>query len=253
VRSFDPSQCPDENGVVVFFEDFGLAAYTPEGKDRWTAPLGPFRDFYGMASSPILAEGLVVLLCDQKTGSFLLALDGRTGEVRWRTERPGMDIGWATPMVFRPAVSAPAELIVLGSSRLDSYSLASGESKWWAPPASEGAMGTAVSQGDTSTGAIGQYYASPVAAEGKIFLASVSGRISVVRAGASSWDVLAVNDLEEAIRATPALSRGRIYVRADKALYCSGTERGEAHPTDDESPEHLVRSFRMVGDRQGQE
>jgi hypothetical protein len=38
-----PTAAADEDGVVVFFADFGLAAYTPEGKDRWTLPLGPFK------------------------------------------------------------------------------------------------------------------------------------------------------------------------------------------------------------------
>jgi outer membrane protein assembly factor BamB len=85
--------------------------------------------------------------------------------------------------------------------------------------------GTILKQGRTSD-AIGQYYASPVAADGKIFLASVPGKISVVQAGASSWEVIAVNNLNEVIRATPALSRGRIYVRTEKALYCFGTKPG---------------------------
>jgi outer membrane protein assembly factor BamB len=39
----------DESGVVVFSPDFGLAAYTPDGKDRWDLALGPFKNFYGMA------------------------------------------------------------------------------------------------------------------------------------------------------------------------------------------------------------
>ena len=46
---------PTTSGVVVFFADFGLVAYTPDGKDRWTLPLGPFKNFYGMAGSPIIA------------------------------------------------------------------------------------------------------------------------------------------------------------------------------------------------------
>jgi hypothetical protein len=91
----------DESGVVVFFPDFGLAAYTPDGKDRWDLPLGPFKNFYGMASSPIMAGDLLVLVCAQQSGSFLLALDRKTGRQRWKTERGAAGIGWATPMVRR--------------------------------------------------------------------------------------------------------------------------------------------------------
>ena len=74
-------------------------------------------------------------------------------------------------------------------------------------------------------GAVGGYSASPVAADGKVFLASEDGKVSVLGAG-RDWDVLAVNDLGEACYATPALSRGEIYLRTAEALYCfrrSGT------------------------------
>src|SRR5580700_7273110 len=82
-----PTPVGDENGVVVFFAEFGLAAYSPEGKDLWSAPLGPFKNFYGMAASPILAGGLIVQVIDQQSGSYLLALDRKTGQQRWRTQR----------------------------------------------------------------------------------------------------------------------------------------------------------------------
>jgi outer membrane protein assembly factor BamB len=71
-------------------------------------------------------------------------------------------------------------------------------------------------------GAPGGYSASPVAAEGKLFVTSEEGKVTVLRAG-REWDVLAVNDLGEAAFATPALSAGRIYVRTEEALYCFGS------------------------------
>ena len=70
-------------------------------------------------------------------------------------------------------------------------------------------------------GALGGYSASPVAADGKIFLVNEEGKVAVLRAG-GDWDVLAVNDLGEGSFATPALSQGRIYVRSDEALWCFG-------------------------------
>jgi outer membrane protein assembly factor BamB len=352
-----PTPVADENGVVAFFPDFGLVAYTAEGKDRWTFPLGPFKNFYGMAASPILAGDLLVLVCDQQTGSFILALDPKTGRQRWKTARPAATVGWATPMVYRPS-EGPAQLIVLGSTRLDGYQLATGEPRWWIPVGTMGAVGTPVAAGDTllvstlstsepwmttfeaalasydkdhdgrisqkefsadkdlgehfgwidadsdgfvtaqewntartlgmadfgavairpdkATGklgpeavrwrfkknlpfipaplvyqnvfymvrdggiitsldpasgkllkegrsreALGEYYASPVAADNKVFVASVEGKISVLKAGAE-WEVLGVNDLVEETHATPALSDGRIYVRTRGQLYCFG-------------------------------
>jgi len=68
------------------------------------------------------------------------------------------------------------------------------------------------------TGALGDYYASPVAADGKIFAANQEGKIAVVRAGAD-WEVLTVNDMEEECYATPAIVDGDLYVRTASALY----------------------------------
>jgi len=323
-------------------------------------PLGPFKSFYGMSASPIVAGDLVVLLCDQRAGSFLIAVDRRTGKVRWKKERPGAPESWATPMVFRPTADAPAQLIALGTTRIESYALETGESRWWMPIGSSGSMGTAVASGETlflstsggtepnlpafetalekldtdkngrlshqefladkemgehfgwldensdnvidakewqtirtlgmgesgaiairagkasgrmdpasvlwrvkknlpyipaplyyknvlylaktggiitsfdpvtgrvlkegrSTDAPGEYYASPIAADDKVFVASVEGKVTVLKAGAE-WQVLGVNDIGEAIHATPALGAGRIYVRTRGTLYCFGAK-----------------------------
>jgi outer membrane protein assembly factor BamB len=66
------------------------------------------------------------------------------------------------------------------------------------------------------------YYASPVAGDGKVFLASHSGVVAVLRAGGQQ-ELLAANPLEEEIFATPAIAGGRLYVRTVSALYCFGT------------------------------
>lgn len=350
-----PTPAADENGVVAFFAEFGLIAYSADGKDRWSVPLGPFKNFYGMAASPILARGMVVQVCDQQSGSFVLAVDRNTGRQRWKTTRPALDIGWATPMVFQ------SQLIVLGTTRLDAYFLDTGESLWWMPIGTAGSLGTPVAVGNTlflstlsstepmmptfasvltmydkdhdgrlshdefkgdkdlgehfgwidansdgfiteaewnkaralgdgefgaialepeklrgqtkptavrwrfkknlpyipaplvynnvffmvrdggivtsldaATGkllkegrtrdALGEYYASPVAADGKVFLSSGEGKITVLTA-APQWEVLKVNDLDDEVHATPALSGGRIYVRTHGALFCFGVAR----------------------------
>jgi outer membrane protein assembly factor BamB len=79
-------------------------------------------------------------------------------------------------------------------------------------------------------GAVGGYSASPVAAEGRLFLASEDGKVAVVRAG-KDWNVLGVNDIGENCYATPALSEGEIYLRTDEALYRFDTvDRGLSVP-----------------------
>lgn len=65
------------------------------------------------------------------------------------------------------------------------------------------------------------YYASPVAGDGKIFVASHKGVVAVLKAGGQQ-DLLAANTLDEEIFATPAIVNGRLYVRTVSALYCFG-------------------------------
>jgi hypothetical protein len=63
-----------------------------------------------------------------------------------------------------------------------------------------------------------------VAAEGRIYIASEEGKVTVLKAGAE-WDVIQVNDLDEGCYATPALADGSIYLRTNDALYRFGRSR----------------------------
>jgi len=74
------------------------------------------------------------------------------------------------------------------------------------------------------TGALGGYLASPVAAEGKLFVASEEGKVAVLKAS-RDWEIIAVNDLGEGCYATPALAQGHIYLRTTEALYRFGSPR----------------------------
>jgi outer membrane protein assembly factor BamB len=72
--------------------------------------------------------------------------------------------------------------------------------------------------------AVEGYSASPVAADGKVYLMSEGGKVAVLEGG-RDWEVVAVNDLGEEAFATPALSGGRIFVRTLKGLYCFGEKK----------------------------
>ena len=72
-------------------------------------------------------------------------------------------------------------------------------------------------------GAIDNYYASPVAADGKIYCVSEGGLAVVLKAG-GSLEPLAINDLKSQCYATPAIADGRLYVRTADTLYCFGTK-----------------------------
>ena len=69
--------------------------------------------------------------------------------------------------------------------------------------------------------AVGAYFASPVAADGKLFVIDADGVLTVVRA-AADWAVLHSLKLGEGSHATPAIADGRLYVRTFGGLYCFG-------------------------------
>ena len=63
----------------------------------------------------------------------------------------------------------------------------------------------------------GIYSASPVAADGKIYLFGENGETLVLRSGRTA-EVLAKNKLDMRVIASPAISGGRIFVRGDREL-----------------------------------
>ena len=70
-----PSPVTDGRNVYVFFGDFGLISYDFKGAERWRLPLGPFNNTNGHGSSPVLVDDLLVLLCDQDSDSYMIAVD----------------------------------------------------------------------------------------------------------------------------------------------------------------------------------
>ncbi len=70
---------------------------------------------------------------------------------------------------------------------------------------------------------IGDYYASPVAGDNKIFVAGENGFIVVLEQG-PKLKVLATNDVSESCVATPAIADGRLFVRGRETLFCFGED-----------------------------
>jgi outer membrane protein assembly factor BamB len=65
----------------------------------------------------------------------------------------------------------------------------------------------------------GNYFASPIVADGKVYFASEAGTVSVL-AASQDWRILSSRDFHEKIYATPVPDSGRLFLRTDRALYC---------------------------------
>ncbi len=85
------------------------------------------RGGWNTGTSPVLHEGTVYIQNDNEESSFLEALDLETGEPRWRVEREEKST-WSTPYVWEN--DTRAELVTIGSNKIRSYDLDSGEVLW---------------------------------------------------------------------------------------------------------------------------
>lgn len=309
-KSSQASATPATDGriVVAHFGSEGLYAYDArDGKLLWKRDLGLLNAgwFYdpdyewGVASSPILWQDLVIVQCDIQQGSFVAAFRKTDGAPVWRTERDEIP-SWPTPTVAE--IGGRAELVTQATKFIRGYDPRTGAELWRLGPNSEvttptpivahglvyvtngyrgiqpiyairlGGSGdltlpegkessdfvawskkrggpytpTPVVYGDhlysvTNQGVLtcwdaktgtqvyqkrigdqgGAYSASPVAADGKLYLAMEDGEVNVVKAG-PEYQLLAKNPIGEVLMATPALSEGVLYVRGMQHVFAIG-------------------------------
>jgi outer membrane protein assembly factor BamB len=118
----------DGRALYVLFSAFGLVAYAAnDGRELWRQPFAPFTQPHGMASSPILAGDVLIVVADQVGGSWVAAFDTTTGQQKWKTARPDFVGGYATPVMRNTT------LLVSGPAELTAYSASNGERLWSAP------------------------------------------------------------------------------------------------------------------------
>ena len=357
-----PSAATDSRNVYVFFQDFGLLGYGPDGNELWRVELGPFNNQMGLGSSPVYVNGKIIQVCDSETESFIVAIDAASGETIWRLDRPYSLRGYASPVVYQPKEAGP-QVLVAGSYELSAYDVDSGDKVWWVEGLTwqlkptpvlddegyayvlgwagsadlgqqeevpsygemllkrdqdkdgklsreelledfgrkiaetlgdldldlsgylerrdwehhsrkrqavnavrkirlgghgnttegavqwlyykslpnvpsplfydsivylvkDGGIFTALSAEDGRVlrqgrlrGAMGRYFSSPVAADGKIFTADETGMVSVIQPG-PEWSVIRSINMQEEVYATPVIMDGRLFIRTQKALYC---------------------------------
>ncbi len=123
-----PSPAADPECVVSFFGSCGLLCYDRGGKLLWSVPMGPFKNNFGAGSSPIISGDRVILCQDHDEGSFLTALDKKTGRAIWRTERSESLRGYCTPVLWD--AGDKRQIVVAGSLRVTGYDYDTGKEVW---------------------------------------------------------------------------------------------------------------------------
>ena len=79
-------------------DQFLVVAFSHDGEEVWRHDFGGYESQHGPGSSPIVVDDLIVIACDQIGPSRVAALDAKTGEPRWMTDRASRRAAYATPM-----------------------------------------------------------------------------------------------------------------------------------------------------------
>ncbi len=261
------------------------------------ADYGAFGLNHGYGASPLLDEGTlyVPVLHGMKTDdpSYVLAIDGASGEARWKVERPTDAVrespdAYTTPMIWNH--HDRRDLVISGGDYVTGHDLETGKELWrigglnpdkapmyrvvaspvvagnrlyvpsrvkpllalearegqpevlWAlekatdvptPVVAEGVLFVLddrglVSAWEATNGeaiwgperiAPGTYSASPLLAEGRLYMTSEDGVTTVLRAG-REFEVLATNTATGYTLSSLAAAGGRLYLRTADFLYC---------------------------------
>ena len=266
-----------------------LVCYDLDGNEVWRKSPGTFESIHGFCSSPVLHDDLVVLNCDQDAKAWIVAYDKKTGEERWRADRPNRVRSYCTPLAID--VNGTKQLVLSGSESVVSYAPETGRPIWYMDGPTEQLVASLVyeqgvvfvtggypdlhmlgidprGKGDIAKSHIlwrthkgVAYVPSPVASNGHFFVVADNGIASCLeaRTGTLNWkqrmgrkhwasaiaggghvyfvdedgetfvvksspqfELVAENSLNEPCFASPAASRGQIFIRTADHLYCIG-------------------------------
>ena len=123
-----PTPVLDGDRVYVHFGADGTAALTTSGEIVWTAKF-PYDSQHGAGGSPVVYGDLLVFNGDGYDTAFVVALDKRTGKIRWKSgRRHPFSQAYTTPLVIR--VGERDQLLSVGAFRATAYDPQSGKEIW---------------------------------------------------------------------------------------------------------------------------
>ncbi len=290
------SNSPATDGKYVYasFGSRGVYCYDFNGKLIWEKDLGvqmKIRLAFGEGTAPLLLNDRLIIVFDHEAGSFIVALDKRTGKELWRVPREESS-SWSTPLTIN--YDGRKQVVVAATRKIRSYDPDNGKVLWEAAGLGSNVIPVPVYQdgfvyvmsghrdpklmaiklgkdGDlsgsdsivwshtrglayttspilydnklyvvTDNGMISAfnattgetYYAqvrlpksynfkaSPVGANGKLYLATEDGDVVVARMG-DKFEVIATNTLSDQVFiAAPVIVAGELFLRGQKSLFC---------------------------------
>lgn len=137
----NPEHVKDKNGwasgtpttdgerIYAYFGNYGVLCVDLDGKQVWHVTFGEMDAYHGMACSPLLYKDRVIVFQDHRSpsGSFVVALDKRTGKEVWKTPRQEK-VGWGSPVAIH--VNGKDQIIVSSQNRVYAYDPENGKKLW---------------------------------------------------------------------------------------------------------------------------
>ena len=237
-----PSPFTDGERVYAWLGTGQIVALDLDGNLVWKRHLGEeygsFDSQWGHSSSPVVYQENFILLCYHQSSGYLLALDRRTGENRWKIDDPRPTSSYETPLIVERLEGD--ELVINSGTQLSGHEASTGKLLWTVEGANQFAVpspiihngviyasrGTrsgpymAIRPGGTGnipdshvlwfvpTGA--PYNASLLYYDGLLYLIGEVGILTVV--DAELGDRVSQSRIGGLFYASPAVTEGRIYL-----------------------------------------
>jgi outer membrane protein assembly factor BamB len=196
--------------LVVHGNDYTTAHSLDDGKELWRLgelnPSTHYNQTLRFVASPVVTDKLIVVPT-AKNGPVVGVNPEARGEIKagagelWRRDKGTPDV--PCPLVVNGLVYLCRERGDIGLTCLDA---ATGQEQYTQPIHR------------------GIYRASPVYADGNLYLTARDGAVTVVKVG-PKFEQVAENKLPDQMSASPAISNGRIYLRGWNNLYAIGAAK----------------------------
>ena len=119
----------DGTRIVSYFGSAGLFCYDLTGKELWKfeMPMAVTAADFGTGTSPILVDGTVVLVRDEKTDPKIVVIDATTGSLKWEKKRQS-PTSYCTPIVWNTPTGK--QIVSGGYGRMIAYDAKTGDEIW---------------------------------------------------------------------------------------------------------------------------
>jgi outer membrane protein assembly factor BamB len=126
-----PTPIIEGDRLYVHFGHQGTACLDLSGEILWSNRTLAYQPVHGSGGSPVLVDGLLIFSADGLFVREVVALEAKSGKVKWRTSRSGAPFkrfSFSTPLVI--TVDGKKQVISPGSEMVGGYDLESGKEIW---------------------------------------------------------------------------------------------------------------------------